>query len=158
MADLDQAAGSAEEGKSLAETCNSQNSSLAGFLDTALTAVGDAPKNIGSVLNSIQHTLIARQKQIGEIAENAQDHVRAADETGRYDATEDASTRLEAVKQAVVTGALVLEDARGYAYIAQDNLRELVGALTVVRQQCDGVSVELLAGISDIEELIRRLS
>lgn len=158
MPDQDDAAGNAVEALQETEQLQILNESFKGDIDAGITTVRPMPDALVSVVTALEVTLRPRARSMTEIAEQAGDHVTAADITSRFPETTDALTRLEEAKDACEGADGVLEDAWGYATIALENLRSLDGALAVITSQADAVNVALLDARNHVEDLIRRLS
>lgn len=158
MADLDEAAGEAQEALELAVSMQQLNESLKGDLGAARQAVGDAPQSVAEVLTSLEATFVPRTLSIAETAGNAEGHLRSADQTERFPETTAALQRLDEAKSNVNQQSATLDECLSYARLAEQALRELSGRLITTEYQCDTTDVALLDAKNQIEDVISRLS
>jgi methyl-accepting chemotaxis protein len=158
MTDQSAAAGHVAAASSDIETCLGLNHSLKSDLGQYLGAIDSLADIVGQVGAGLEGTNIQREAAIGETAEEAQNHVTAADETAHFEETQNALQALEHVKDSAQGGTSVLQEAKEAAAVAYRALEELTGAIQAVYAQSDEVDVSLLSAVSNVEQLGQRLN
>lgn len=140
------------------DSAKSLNTSLESDLSSYLDVLDKLDERIASVGVGLEATNLARLLGIGVEAVGAADHVEAADETHHFEETTNALTALKMVEDSADGGHVVLTEAVEKAGVAVAALKELVGAIKAVHDQCSEVTVSLLSAAANVEQLGQRFN
>lgn len=157
MADFGEALGHISEARGKNLEAEGREKGLADDTASALTVIGTTPENLAGLAevldNQLQNALAAKQ-----LADEAYDHVHAADEDGHFEESTNAMQLLEHVKDTAEGQAGVLTEAKEALVILLARLDEVKLSLEQVNASSDETVQSTGGAEANLEQLAQRLA
>lgn len=158
MVDQAEAAGHIAAADDDIDTCKGLNASLEGDLSQALGILDGIAEKIAAVGQTLEGTNIQRCAAMNETAEEAANHVKAADESAHFTETENALAALDHVTDSMDGAVGVLQEALEACQVAYTRVQEAEGAIMAVHGQTSEVATSLASAQANVEQLGQRLN